>query len=130
MLPLLPTLDKLTTVIFSVKYGGLDFILNLTTQTIVAGRTQVLTLGKLVYFLDGAHTSLSCQGCRSWFDSQSELMAGSRDRKKILKVLVFNATRDRKGFIKTQILSTNKLLNFLSTHILIGPKMIETLKSL
>jgi hypothetical protein len=34
---------------------------------------------------------------RSWFDSKSEQVAGKVDRKKLLKILIFNATRDRKG---------------------------------
>ena len=51
----------------------------------------------LKYFLDGAHTKLSMLNCVEWFSTISSQIRGDLGRDKVLRVLVFNLTRnDRK----------------------------------
>ena len=60
------------------------------------GRAHIITKGKnLSYFLDGAHTSLSVQACRSWFETVSETQQKDLKASKTSKILIFNTTKDR-----------------------------------
>lgn len=99
------------------------------------GRSQILSQGKFVYFLDGAHTEISSRGCRSWFDFASEQERNGFSRSSICRILIFNATRDRNAealltpystgdfdhvifctnFTRTEDQSDNT--NFTTTHI-------------
>jgi len=78
------------------------------------GRAQVISKefrgkkGRLVYFLDGAHTKLSMESCVQWFKtvSDSKHHADGLSRDKIFKVLIFNLTKDdRKARPLLQMLS-------------------------
>ena len=54
------------------------------------GRSQVVSLGSVQLYLDGAHTEESMQSCRQWFSEQAgETESGAR------RVLIFNTTGDR-----------------------------------
>ena len=60
------------------------------------GRAQIVTKGKyLSYFLDGAHTLLSVQACRSWFEYASNIQEQTIRPSKTVKILIFNTTKDR-----------------------------------
>ncbi|NWI52995.1 FOLC protein, partial [Calyptomena viridis] len=58
------------------------------------GRTQVVSHGPVMWYLDGAHTTSSIQACVRWFRQaalkQDKLHDGSE-----VRVLLFNATGDR-----------------------------------
>lgn len=56
------------------------------------GRSQTIDRGRVVYFLDGAHTEESIWACKTWFTKQSKLSAPQGS---IFKVLLFNMTGDR-----------------------------------
>ena len=72
------------------------------------GRAQIVTKGKyLSYFLDGAHTLLSVQACRSWFEYVSNLQEETIRPSKTEKILIFNTTRDR---------PPKPLLSYFSTY--------------
>ena len=60
------------------------------------GRAQIVPKGQnLTYFLDGAHTLLSIQACRTWFEYVSRLQEETIGPIKTMKVLIFNTTKDR-----------------------------------
>ncbi len=56
------------------------------------GRSQTILHDNCKFFLDGAHTEQSMWACRGWFDH----VLLSETSKEIKKVLIFNATGDRK----------------------------------
>jgi len=56
------------------------------------GRSQTIDRGRVVYFLDGAHTEESIRACKTWFTMASKLSAPQGS---IFKVLLFNMTGDR-----------------------------------
>ena len=71
------------------------------------GRCQTLKVNEnLLFFLDGAHTCLSLQLCKNWFDSKVESLIEAEDNKKthtafastrdISKVLICSFTNQRK----------------------------------
>ena len=60
------------------------------------GRAHIINKKpNLSFFLDGAHTSLSIQACRSWFEHVSKLQQESIRPVKTYKILIFNTTKDR-----------------------------------
>ena len=60
------------------------------------GRAHIINkTPNLSFFLDGAHTSLSIQACRSWFEHVSKLQQESIRPVKTYKILIFNTTKDR-----------------------------------
>ena len=60
------------------------------------GRAHIINKKpNLSFFLDGAHTSLSIQACRSWFEHVSKLHLESIRPLKTYKILIFNTTKDR-----------------------------------
>uniref|UniRef100_F1LBI8 Folylpolyglutamate synthase n=1 Tax=Ascaris suum TaxID=6253 RepID=F1LBI8_ASCSU len=58
------------------------------------GRSQVLKLDSVTYFLDGAHTPKSLQCCAEWYKWERERV-NQRLRSKPLRVLLFHCTADR-----------------------------------
>uniref|UniRef100_A0A915AHB8 Folylpolyglutamate synthase n=1 Tax=Parascaris univalens TaxID=6257 RepID=A0A915AHB8_PARUN len=58
------------------------------------GRSQVLKLGSVTYFLDGAHTPKSLQCCAEWYRWERERV-NQRPCSKPLRVLLFHCTADR-----------------------------------
>jgi len=56
------------------------------------GRSQTIDRGRVVYFLDGAHTEESIWACKNWFTMSSKISAPQGS---IFKVLLFNMTGDR-----------------------------------
>ncbi|KAG9510522.1 Folylpolyglutamate synthase, mitochondrial, partial [Fragariocoptes setiger] len=56
------------------------------------GRCQVIKLGSLVFFLDGAHTRDSMRYCRDWFINKSYK---SENKNKIARYLLMNIIGDR-----------------------------------
>ena len=60
------------------------------------GRAHIIEKqNNLTYFLDGAHTMLSVQACRAWFEYVSNTQEKNITPLKTLKVLIFNTTKDR-----------------------------------
>ena len=60
------------------------------------GRAQIINKRpNLSFYLDGAHTLLSIQACRAWFEHVSALQEKSIRPIKTSKVLIFNTTKDR-----------------------------------
>ena len=60
------------------------------------GRAHIIEKeNNLTYFLDGAHTMLSVQACRAWFEYVSHRQEKNTSPLKTLKVLIFNTTKDR-----------------------------------
>jgi len=60
------------------------------------GRAHIINKRpNLSFFLDGAHTSLSIQACRAWFEHVSKLQQETIRPIRTLKILIFNTTKDR-----------------------------------
>ena len=60
------------------------------------GRAHIIEKeNNLTYFLDGAHTMLSVQACRAWFEYVSNTQEKNITPLKTFKVLIFNTTKDR-----------------------------------
>lgn len=59
------------------------------------GRSQVLPLGSLKFFIDGAHTESSMQACVDWFSKTAPLHTTAHDDATVYRVLMFNSTGDR-----------------------------------
>ncbi|KAK4310151.1 hypothetical protein Pmani_018264 [Petrolisthes manimaculis] len=59
------------------------------------GRSQVMSCGDLTFFMDGAHTSKSMQGCVDWFTRTAPLHVPPSSSGQTYRVLIFNSTGDR-----------------------------------
>ena len=79
-----------------------------------AGRNQVVVRGRVTYYIDGAHTPGSVEGCGEWFiselasNNQCVLLCRERGlysfhhRQGALRVLIFNTTGNRDSEILLQ----------------------------
>lgn len=59
-------------------------------------RSQKLSGPGITYYLDGAHTAESLQLCADWFNVETLKEAASLSGNRIVRVLLFNMTGDRK----------------------------------
>jgi folylpolyglutamate synthase/dihydropteroate synthase len=51
--------------------------------------------GRMLYFLDGAHTEESVLACRSWFTVASRLVSLRQPAARRFRIMIFNITADR-----------------------------------
>lgn len=59
------------------------------------GRNQLVDHGRMVYFLDGAHTEESVLACRAWFSAATRLVRPQDPTARIYRIMIFNSTSDR-----------------------------------
>lgn len=79
----------------SAKWPGRAQIVRPREKDSVSGQEQE---GKVMYYLDGAHTVESLECCVEWWESENEKDLGND---KVIRCLVFNVTsnRDPKGLL-------------------------------
>jgi len=80
------------------------------------GRTQILEMGRMQYFLDGAHTEESTVACASWFNKAS--VKAVNDKHKVFKVMIFNTSGERDPrVLMTPFLTSHLDLVIFTTNV-------------